>query len=184
MLIALHGISRSGKDETAKILVRKYGFKQIALASAIRSLLLGINPLLEDNDGEVHTMQGLWHDNYKDWDRVKAESRESVELMIRLGQSARDILGEDVWINAAFPNGYDQVLDGHIVISDCRQPNEVEFLYRYGGEIWKIERPELGESRGMDGLLKDVRFEATIVNDGSLADLETIVSNIIEQDIY
>jgi hypothetical protein len=105
--------------------------------------------------------------------------------MIGLGQSARDVISEDVWLNAAFPTmSYDPQRDGHIVISDIRQPNEVEFLYQWGGELWYVERPGLDDAnkRGMDGLLKDAHFEARIVNDGTLADLEDTVSWIIEQD--
>lgn len=182
MLIGLHGISRSGKDSVASILVRKYGFRQIALANAIRSLLLKLDPLLEDDSGNVHSMQGLWHDSYKDWDIVKAVSRESVEYMIRLGQGARDIIGEDVWLSAAFPGMMYFHSDGNVVVSDVRQPNEVEFIQRKGGELWYIERPSLGtESRGMDGLLKEVTFDATIINSGTLDNLETTVSCAYEQ---
>lgn len=181
MLIGLNGVSRSGKDSVAAILVRKYGFQQVALATAIRQILLDLNPLIEDDNGTIHTLQGLWHDNYKDWDRIKAESRSSVDYMIGLGQSARDTIGEDVWLQAAFPSMDYHPQDGHIVVSDIRQPNEVEFLHRWGGELWKVERPELGAAkRGMDDLLKGIRFDAQIVNDGTLGDLEDIVSLIME----
>lgn len=181
MLIGLHGKSRSGKDSVAGVLVRKYGFTQVALATAIRELLLKLNPMLEDDNGNLHSMQGLWHDNLKDWDMIKAESRESVELMIRLGQGARDIIGEDVWLSAAFPGMMYFHSDGNVVVSDVRQPNEVEFIRRKGGELWYIERPELTESRGMDGLLKGVQFDEIILNNGTLADLEETVSQTFER---
>lgn len=181
MLIGLHGPSRAGKDSVAGVLVRKYGYKQIALATAIRSLLLELNPLITDNNDEIHTLGGLWHDCFKDWDVIKSESRESVELMIRLGQGARDIIGEDVWINAAFPGGFYFSTDGNVVVSDVRQPNEVEFIRRKGGELWYIDRPELTESRGMDGLLKGVQFDEIILNNGTLADLEETVSQTFER---
>lgn len=186
MLIGLHSDrSRAGKDSVAGILVRKYGFRQVALADAIRKMLLEIDPLLEDDNYDVVRLSELHKDFRGDWDLIKAESRESVDLMIALGQSARDIISEDVWLNAAFPTmSYDPDRDGNIVISDIRQPNEVDFLYRWGGELWYIERPSIDDSnkRGMDGLLKDAHFEARIVNDGTLSSLEDKVSWIIEQD--
>lgn len=181
MLIGLNGVSRSGKDSVAGVLVKKYGFRQIALATKIREILLDIDPWLEDADAWMSVLHEEFGGN---WDRIKEASRDSVEYMISLGQSLRDRLDEDVWINAALPEGYDFERDGHIVISDIRQPNEVEFLYTWGGELWHIERPELGdEKRGMDDLLSGVRWDANIVNDGSLEDLEDTVSWIIEQDI-
>lgn len=187
MLIGLHSDrSRAGKDSVAGILVRKYGFRQVALADAIRKMLLEIDPWVEDDSNyEIVRLSQLHKDYNGDWDQIKATCRESVDLMIALGQSARDIISEDVWLNAAFPTmNYHPERDGHIVISDIRQPNEVEFLQRWGGELWYVERPSLDDSnkRGMDGLLRDAHFEARIVNDGSLADLEDTVSWIIEQD--
>lgn len=181
MLIGLNGVSRSGKDSVAGVLVKRYGFKQIALATKIREILLDIDPWLEDADAWMSTLHKEFAGN---WDMIKATSRDSVEYMISLGQSLRDRIDEDVWIVAAMPGGYNFERDGHIVISDIRQPNEVGFLYQWGGEIWHIERPELGgEKRGMDDLLSDIRFDANIVNDGTLEDLEETVSWIIEQDI-
>lgn len=186
MLIGLHSDrSRAGKDSVAGILVRKYGFRQVALADAIRKMLLEIDPLVEDDNYNVKRLSDIHWELDGDWDKIKADCRESVDLMIALGQSARDIISEDVWLNAAFPTmSYDPERDGHIVISDIRQPNEVEFLYQWGGELWYVERPSLDDStkRGMDGLLKDAHFEARIVNDGTLASLEDKVSWIIEQD--
>lgn len=186
MLIGLHGLSRAGKDSVAAVLVRKYGFQQVALATAIRQMLLEMDPWVEDDlTDELVRLSDLHKDLNGDWDKIKAECRESVDLMISLGQSARDIIGEDVWLQAAFPEmNYDPQRDGHIVISDIRQPNEVEFLYQWGGELWHVERPELGEStkRGMDGLLAGYNWEANIVNDGTLQSLEDKVSWIIEQD--
>ncbi len=181
MLIGLHSDrSRAGKDSIAAILVRNYGFRQVALANAIRELLLEMDPLIKDDNGGNHSMQGLWHDCYKDWDIVKAVSREATEYMIRLGQGARDIIGEDVWINAAFPT-YPYV-EENIVISDIRQPNEVDWIIEQYGELWYVERPSIDDSnkRGMDGLLSDVNWDAYISNNGTLADLEENVRLIME----
>lgn len=171
MLIGLHGVSRSGKDSVASVLVRDFGFTQIALATAIRSILLDLNPWLRDNDGDLVQLRWLYEECDGDWDVIKAKSKDSVEFMIRLGQSARDRIDEDVWINAALS---DVDPKAHIVVSDIRQPNEVEYIRSFGGELWKIERPGT-ETRGMDDLLKGTRFDATIVNDGTLDDLSDTV---------
>lgn len=182
MLVGLHGISRSGKDSIAAILVQKHGFRQIALATAIRKMLLDLNPWLRDDWGGFNQLRWMYEDYRGDWDKIKAASQEAVDLMIRLGQSARDTIGKDVWIAAAFPQGYNAERDGNIVISDIRQPNEVEFLYSWGGELWYVERPGPDtQKRGMDGLLDGLEVDAHIVNDGTLQDLEKVVRTIIEE---
>lgn len=174
-LIGLYGPSRAGKDETARILIEDFGFEQRAQAAAIRKILLGLNPIITDNDGESWYLQDLFKAYGSDWDEVKAVCRESVDYMIQLGQSCRDVIGLDVWLNTAIPPiGSTQ----KIVISDVRQPNEYAAIRERGGHVWKITRPGV-EFRGMDGLLEDRHFDAVINNCGSLADLRGIIQATI-----
>lgn len=182
MLIGLHGESRAGKDSVARILVEDFGFQQVALATRIRNILLDLNPWLRDNFGDLVQLRWLYEECDGDWDMIKAKSKDSVDFMIRLGQSARDNISEDVWIEAALGGvKYGFPPEGNIVISDIRQLNEVELIRAYDGELWKIERPGT-EKRDMDGLLKGVTFEANIVNDGTLKDLRDTVHWIMSQD--
>lgn len=179
MLIGLNGNSRAGKDSVAGILVRNYGFRQVALATKIREILLDLNPYIDDNPAhKPYFLKELYENCDGDWDRIKSAGPGSVDWMIALGQSLRDRLGEDVWINAAFPKGMSG--ERRIVISDIRQPNEVTWVQENGGELWHIERPDGAQKRGMDGLLSGVHWDAHIVNDGTLADLEETVRQNIE----
>lgn len=187
-LIGLHGDSGVGKDEVASIL-KGYGFRQRAQAAAIREILLGLNPLIQDNKGEIHSMQGLWHDCYKDWNQVKAASQESTDYMIRLGQTCRDVLGIEIWLNTALPTQEELDLGRSFVISDVRQVNEFEAIKQRGGQVWKITRPASSEGgvrgaerRGMDGLLDHLPFDHTIKNDGTLTELRIKVDHIIAQE--
>lgn len=180
-LIGLYGPSRAGKDSVAAVLRDDFGFEQRAMAEGIRDILLGLNPLIKTDDGEVHSMQGLWHDCYKDWDKIKAQSKESVDYMIRLGQTCRDVLGETVWLDRVLPLGT-SALDISICISDVRQPNEYHEIKSRGGQVWKVSRPGT-EKRGMDGLLDGLEFDAHIINRGSLGDLRGIVQAVIATDI-
>jgi hypothetical protein len=166
LIIGLHGYSRAGKDAVAGILTKDWGFQQIILADRIRAILYDLNPIVCDAGFE--DCLGLTEavDNYG-WDAVKKLYPESVEMMIRLGQSARLHLNPDVWIRAALLDDetFDPTVD--IVISDVRQPNEVEFVRQWGGEMWRITRPGT-IPLGMDDLLKDVVFDVEIANDRSL----------------
>lgn len=178
MLIGLNAESRAGKDSVAQILVRKYGFTQVALATAIRNILLDLDPWISLNSGEKRHLADFHLEVGGDWDIIKDESRDAVEWMIKLGQSARTNVSEDVWLEAAFPSGQ-RIVGNDIVVSDIRQMNEVQFMYRNGGELWKIKRDGT-EKRGMDDLLRNVKFDETISNNGTLEDLENTVDLIME----
>lgn len=178
-LLGLYGPSRAGKDECAKILVQDFGFEQRAQAAAIRKILLGLNPAIKDNGGVVWELQDLFDNCHGDWNAVKACSSESTDYMINLGQTCRDVLGIDVWMNTAFPPVGS---DTKIVISDIRQPNEYEAVKARGGEVWKILRKGV-EKRGMDGLLDHLEFDAIIHNNGTLVDLRGMVQGVIATNI-
>lgn len=174
-LIGLYGPSRAGKDEVAKILTNNFSYEQRAQADAIRKILLGLNPLVVRNDGGIVHLQDLYFEYEGNWDLIKADSRDSVDAMIALGQTCRDVLGLDVWLSTALPElGY----ENPVVISDVRQPNEYEAIVNQGGEVWKISRPGV-EFRAMDGLLEGKHFHALIDNNGTLKELEHKVNIIM-----
>lgn len=177
-LIGLYGPSRSGKDSVAAILTKDFGFEQRAMAGGIREILLGLNPIIKDNGGVVWELLDLYDQCHGDWDLVKARSSESVDLMIRLGETCRDVLGETVWLDRVLPDG---LIEESICISDIRQPNEYTAVKSRGGQIWKVTRPGT-KKRGMDGRLDHLEFDAVIDNRGSLTDLRGIVQATIALD--
>ncbi len=179
-LLALTGDSRVGKDETAKILVKDFGFEQRAMADGIREILLGLNPIIKDNGGVVWELLDLFDNCHGNWDTIKAQSSESVQYMINLGQSCRNVLGETCWLDKVLPSDADTQ---KIVISDCRQVNEYEAIKARGGQVWKITRPNVKIKRGMDGLLDGLEFDHIIDNRGSLEDLRGIVQATIATDM-
>lgn len=165
-LIGLHGLSRSGKDTVAGILVELYGYEQRVLAEPIRKIL-------ESMDLYVHTPNyttqlSFLVDQYG-WEWVKEFYPETVDWMIGLGQAARDHIDEDIWLRPVLRN-----LKARTVISDVRQLNEAKAIREMGGKLWRVVRPGT-EPRGMDSLLKAVEFDVVIHNNGSLTDLENAV---------
>lgn len=166
MLIGLYGDSRAGKDSTARIISDYKNYEWRVFASTLRQILLDINPYLP----EIHRhLRSAVVEN--GWDVVKGLSESSVDMMIALGQSARDLIDPDIWIIPIL-SGVDP--SENIVISDVRQENEYNAVTALRGEVWRIVRPGT-KRRGMDGLLDHCDFPVTIHNNGSLADLETIV---------
>lgn len=166
MIIGLYGDSRAGKDSTARIINEYKNYEWRVFASTLRQILLDINPYLP----EIHRHLRSAVAEYG-WDVVKGLSESSVDMMIALGQSARDLIDPGIWI---IPVLYGVSSYENIVISDVRQENEYNAITALGGEVWRIIRPGT-RRRGMDGLLDHCHFPVTIYNSGSLADLETIV---------
>jgi hypothetical protein len=111
------------------------------------------------------------------WDKVKEKSHSSVEMMISLGQAVRDTIDLDAWVRPVM-RGLEDPLK-RIVISDVRQPNEVEAITKLDGQIWKINRPGT-IARSMDNYLEDYDFDVVIYNNGTLKDLSDIVKALID----
>jgi hypothetical protein len=170
MLIGLTGYSRAGKDTVAEILTRNHGFEKRNLASPIRNILLPVFDSIRPEISELVRDGG--------WDEVKAVFPESVDAMIALGQGGRDFVGIDVWLNACTGQPYE-----NLVIADVRQPNEYEYISEHGGQVWNI-RSERAQKRGMDGILDDFYFEYTIDNDGTIAELEAYIGEIMGEGDY
>lgn len=92
-LIGLCGYAGSGKDTVARILREDYDFEQFAFADGVRELLYEINPYLVSvgkTYREVLTIYG--------YERAKRTYSEIRDWLVRIGQGARNAIGEDVWV--------------------------------------------------------------------------------------
>lgn len=168
MIIGLYGDSRAGKDTTARIMQEEFSFEWRSFAAPLRQILYNINPYLSDWAGEAVRYQ----DAIRDFglDGTKKYFPESVDMMIALGQSVRDLIHEDAWIWSVFTDP----LPKNMVISDVRQPNEYEAIINAGGEVWRIIRPGTTR-REMDGLLDDRHFAITLYNNTNQDDFRHTV---------
>ena len=166
-LIGIYGDSRSGKDSVAKVLVEELEFEQRNLADPIRQILMELNPIIDyDEYGAERLVTNVLD---KGWNAVKETHYESVELMIRLGQSCRDIISPTVWLDACLAKPYTR-----LVIPDVRQCNEFDEIIARGGVVWKVQRAGT-VPRGMDRLLEDKEFDVVLYNNHTLKELKDSV---------
>ncbi len=169
-IIGLTGYAQSGKDTVASVLVEKYGYSRIAFADKIRDFLYGINPMVACSP--TGYLQDLV--NLVGWDTAKQEPQVR-RLLQDLGISARDLIDENIWVNAALNNvGKDE----RVVITDVRFENEAAMIKLMGGQLWRVKRTGIGpvndhisESQ-MDGHKVDQIF----VNNGSIEDLQVLIT--------
>lgn len=167
-IIAFSGYARAGKDEAAKVLVNEFGFRRIAYADKLREALYTLNPMV-DYVGEAAYGGPVFLKEVIDaygWEAYKKSpyNDEVRRLITRFGtEVARGILGENVWVDAAF-----KTVRGNekIVITDCRFPNEAQAVKDRGGYVVRIERLGVGPASDhpSEHALKDWPFDFTIFN--------------------
>jgi hypothetical protein len=177
-IIGLSGYARCGKDSTAAVLVKEFGFKRVAFADKLREVLLALDPIVAPskelyfthsktvvNLSEVIDVYG-WS-GYKETDFGPEIRR----LLQRLGTEAgRQTLWDSIWVDAALTR-HDE--DAKLVVTDCRFPNEAEAVTSRGGVMWRIMRQGVGpaNTHASETSLDDWDFDAYVHNDGTLADL-------------
>jgi hypothetical protein len=141
MIIGLSGYARSGKDTVAEFLVEKYGFTRLAFADPMREALLRLNPKVT-----VSGVQGVYLAsvvNKLGWDAIKDLSPEVRELLQRMGtEVGREMFGEHFWIDYLMNKAIDAKTD--VVISDVRYLNEIEAIRLWNGQVWRVNRPNVG----------------------------------------
>lgn len=169
MIIGLSGFARSGKDTVANVLVTDLGYERVAFADAIRNILYAMNPQV-GGDRLVPMV-----DEYG-WDIAKAKP-EVRELLQSLGYAARKNINEGVWIEAAL---YNLDPNKNYVIADVRFTNEADTIRILGGEIWRVERPEV---TAVNGHISEVEmsgytFDEVLSNDGTVEQLEFLVKQL------
>jgi len=87
----------------------------------------------------------------------------------------RACIHPDFWVKIARAKAQRIMNDGvSVVIDDVRFPNEAAMVFALGGELWRIDRPDVSYSgdHSSEGALEDITPDRVIVNDGSIAQLK------------
>ena len=168
MIIGLSGYARCGKDTVAQVLIDNYVFERVAFADPIREILLELDPTLEKGT----SLRSMVEDY--GWEVAKALP-EVRRLLQVLGVSARNILGQTIWVDTAVTKLSSS--DKRYVITDVRFENEAEAIKRLGGEVWRVERPgvEAVNNHVSESSLGSWEFDKYIHNGGTLEDLEFLI---------
>ncbi len=184
MLIAFSGFKGSGKDTAANVLVEEYGFTKIAFADAVRQLALIIDPIITMQDGTVITnlttvIKGIG------WDKAKRKIPEVRRLLQVIGtEGGRMLVGENVWIDILaerFPDIADS--SSRYVITDCRFPNEADFVESKNGSVVWISRPGLvpdGHASESDEIRRWRNWE--IINDSDIESFKQSVRDMMTKE--
>lgn len=177
MIIALSGYARSGKDTVGLYM---NGYKRISFAQPIYDALYILNPLVK-NIEHGYTMPLATVVDNSGWEIAKTQYSGTRDYLQRLGTDiGRKMFGEDFWVDRAM-----KLIDGpNIVFTDTRFPNEADTVrFDYSGLIVRVTRPglEVVNDHPSEYALDDYKFDEEIINDGTPAQLQLAVANLLRR---
>jgi len=175
--VALTGLAGSGKNAIAEHLVEQYGYTQLGFADAIRDAALALNPLVPidmGHNGELikSTMRLTTLIDSLGWEHAKRSVPEVRELLQRLGTDVgRDVISPEVWIDIAVRRA--SHIDGPVVFTDCRFPNEVDTIRNHGGLLVRVYRRgiEAVNDHISETAIDDITADLTVLNFGPPTEL-------------
>lgn len=199
-IVGLIGEPECGKDTIADFAIEKLGARRIAFADPIRECALAIDPIVTitvNQDGatppesiNVYRLSDVV--SQLGWREAK-KIPEIRRLLQRIGtEMGREVILDDIWIQLgfrrlmAYHNGSGGELD-RFVFTDVRFENEAEgiakFAEQVGGKftLIRVRRPGYGvvNDHASESSYDKISANNTIVNDGSLEDLQAKVINTI-----
>ena len=208
MIMGLCGTKGSGKDTVAEMMFKISGFKKISFADPLKeacSTALGIpiyhfhEPDLKDKDLEtpvvinIDTIQALVFEVSKYYKGlinigILVDKADGVvlnsprQILQYVGTDLfRELIDNEIWLKC-FEERI-KSMDGHIVCTDARFPNERQLLKKLGAVLVFIERPD--NSHRLDTHISENQFQDNydvhIINDRPLhllkQDIELWLSN-------
>ena len=136
-IIALCGPQQVGKTTAAQSMVDHFQFTRVAFADPLYDMVAALMRL------PVHKVRQLPKNEPMD----VFEGRTLRHALQTLGTEwGRNLVGSDIWVNAAIRRAASLNLQGiRVVIDDCRFINEYEALRTAGAKIVLLQRDELPE---------------------------------------
>jgi len=144
MIIGICGFIGSGKDTVADYLVNFHEFRRESFASTLKDAVSAVfgwdRTLLEGRTKEARE----WREQVDPWwaERLDMPTLTPRWVLQYWGtEVCRKAFHDDIWI-ASLENKLRNSKD-HVVISDCRFPNEITSIRNAGGQIIWVQRGEL-----------------------------------------
>jgi len=168
-VIGLTGRKRSGKDTIGRHLIEKYGFVRVAFADALKEACKTIFGFSDEQ---------VYGDELKDiedeyWGHLPREILQVVGTELfrdELPYWCRNITS-DVWVRSVERKIQNLQKEGHtrFVITDVRYPNEVDFVKKKNGKVWKIIRPSVANNNtsahSSEALIDNISSNNETIND-------------------
>lgn len=151
-LVGLMGYAGAGKDLAAEGLTRK-GWTRVAFADALKAVAHHVG----------------WNGRKDAHGRI---------LLQRLGVAVRDHVDPQAWVQAA--ERQIAKVEGDVVVTDVRFPNEVEFIRARHGVVVRVDRPGTGplNDHASEHAWTGVEPDFVLVNDGDAKAVQRKLHNL------
>ena len=167
-LVGLIGPAGAGKDTVAGHVVEHQGFHRVGFADRLAKFVERIDP--------VFAALVAAHGGYEPAKRAHPYIR---NRMGEVGNSARELVGRDVWIDPVDEEIEDLGPDRPVIISDVRFRSEADWLEDNGGVLVAVDRPGCSLAQP-EACAIAAGTELRILNDGDLHMLRERVDMIAE----
>lgn len=125
-IVAFCGVIGSGKDYNSNKYISD-GYKMINFAEPLKKIIFKTLKIKNESQQKYE----LFKDTY--WNPIGNFPSISGREFLQLGNVARKILYEDIWVDAWERSIKEET---KIVVSDCRYLNEAQRIISLGGEIY------------------------------------------------
>ena len=206
MIIGVCGFIGSGKDTIADYLVNFHEFRRESFASTLKDAVAAVfgwdRTMLEGRTKEARE----WREQVDPWwaDRLSMPTLTPRWVLQYWGtEVCRKAFHDDIWI-ASLENKLRNSKD-HVVISDCRFPNEISSIKNAGGKIVWVQRGELPDwyetaidaNRGSNVAINELKmrkihasetawvgteFDLILDNNGTIDDLYNQAKDLVISD--
>lgn len=142
MLIGLTGFAGSGKNEVAKILQQKHDYVPLAFADAIKDMVSILFGWPRDKLEGINKDDRIWREQIDEWwsKKLGFDWSPRIAMQVTGTKLYRDILHSDIWVFILERRLIDLLNNNKkVVISDCRFPNEMDLVKKYGN-VYQVVR--------------------------------------------
>lgn len=168
MLIGIAGHLEAGKTTLAKEIQKHQKEGNVSILAFAKPLKSMCAEHFGFSYNELYTTEGKMKLNSY-WNMTPRE------FMQRLGQGLREAICPDVWVKLMEVDVLKKKdIYTHVIIDDCRMPNEVEMIHKLGGVVIRVTRPNhtaktVGiKNHPSECELPDEIIDYDIVNDRSI----------------
>ena len=188
MIIGFCGTIGSGKDTAANFLVNTHGFVKLSFGAVLKDVVAAIfgwsRELLEGDTIESRN----WRNQEDQWwtQRLEIGPITPRRMLQHIGTDLfRHEFHQDIW-TACIERRISELMkqQKHIVVTDCRFPNEVECIHKYNGKVYKISRRssaaiDLQNAHISEQTVEDCKVDDEIDNRSDLQNLYVQLSKLL-----
>lgn len=179
-LIGLAGRAGSGKDTLAGLILEHVTGQQRAFADPLRRAAQAVFGLTDEQMSDRELKERV----------IPFWGRSPRQILQLLGtESVRDVFGPDTWVRAAalhldalaWCESRESLPIDVVIYTDCRFPEEAQWIRDNGGVVIEITRPDAVAvaAHSSEQPLPVELIDYAILNDGTIADLrDQVLHNI------